>query len=340
MSRHHITTRGVGRNVLVLTFASLLFASCAQAAAGLSATGQPSLSLAAPLTTLACTSTGACITLGASGTANVPTTAGQVRNHKGVWSALNVPPAPVAFLYDAACGATRCLVGGTRSGTDLLWSVNANDGAITALAGPAGGVVIRNLACPTDSHCTLIDQGAHGLTRYFQTNNAGTTWGRPRILGWAANRTTRLDCPSASHCFVATTSTSQHVVLRQTINGAANWQLVATPPSWTSLDSLHCSLTCVALVTNAKGSSVASEVKGLWKSTPLSFSATSLACSSVGTCFVVGHFADGSAAMAKWQGGAVHDVTLAYVPTSLNHVACEPTVCVATGVTTVVSLRP
>ena len=200
--------------------------------------------------------------------------------------------------------------------------------------------MIRNLACPTDSHCTLIDQGAHGLTRYFQTNNAGTTWGRPRILGWAANRTTRLDCPSASHCFVATTSTSQHVVLRQTINGAANWQLVATPPSWTSLDSLHCSLTCVALVTNAKGSSVASEVKGLWKSTPLSFSATSLACSSVGTCFVVGHFADGSAAMAKWQGGAVHDVTLAYVPTSLNHVACEPTVCVATGVTTVVSLRP
>ena len=127
MSRHHITTRGVGRNVLVLTFASLLFASCAQAAAGLSATGQPSLSLAAPLTTLACTSTGACITLGASGTANVPTTAGQVRNHKGVWSALNVPPAPVAFLYDAACGATRCLVGGTRSGTDLLWSVNTND---------------------------------------------------------------------------------------------------------------------------------------------------------------------------------------------------------------------
>ena len=340
MSRHHITTRGFGGNVLVLTLASLLFASCAQAAVSLSATGQPSLSLAAPLTTVACTTTGACITLGASGTANAPTTAGQVRNRKGVWSVLNVPPAPIAIFYDAACGANRCLVGGTRSGTDLLWSVNADDGAVTALPGPPGGVVINNLACASDAYCSLIDQGAHGITRFLSSRSAGSNWSAPRTLSWAADRTTRLACPSAQHCFVATTSTTRHATLRETLDGARTWHLIATPASWTSIQSLSCTLTCVALVTDPAGSVVASEVNGIWKSTRLSFTATSLACASALTCLVVGHVADGAAAMAKWQDRVVHVVTLTYVPTTLNHVACEPAVCVATGVTTVVSLRP
>lgn len=340
MSRHHITTRGVGRNVLVVTVASLLFASCAQAAARLSASGQPSLSLAAPLTALACTTTGACITLGASGSANAPNDAGQVRNRKGVWSALNLPPAPVAMLYDAACGASRCLVGGTRGGTNLLWSVNANDGAVTALAGPAGGVVIHNLACATDSHCSMLDQGAHGVTRFLKTVNAGSTWSAPRTLSWAANRTTQLDCPTASHCLVATTSTSRHVVLRETVDSATTWRLVATPASWTSLDSLHCVVTCVALVTRASGSSVASEVKNVWTMTPLNFNATAMDCATASSCLVVGSLADGSAAMANWRDGKVQGVALTYVPTPLTHVACEPAVCVATGVTTVVALRP
>ncbi|MBW4030937.1 MAG: hypothetical protein HIU57_09770 [Acidobacteria bacterium] len=340
MSRHHIPTRRVGRNVLILSAASLLFASCSSAAVGLSATGQPSLSLAAPLTTVACTTTGACIAVGASGTANAPTTAGQVRNRKGAWSALNVPPTPVAFFYDAACGANRCLVGGTRGGADLLWSVNTDNGAVTALAGPAGGLVIRNLACPSDTRCTLIDQGAHGLTRFLRTATAGATWSAPRTLSWAANRTTTLDCRAANVCEVATTSTTHHVTLRQTLNGGATWQLVTTPSTWTSIASLHCAVTCVALVSDATGWSVAHQVKATWASTPLSFSATSLSCATASTCFVVGHQPSGSAVMAQWRAGAVHDVVLAYVPTPLNHVACEPAVCVATGVTTVVALRP
>jgi hypothetical protein len=340
MSRHHITTRGAARNVLVITMASLLLASCAQAAASLSAMGQPSLSLAAPLTTLACTSTGACIALGASGSANAPTSAGQVRNHKGVWSALNVPPAPIAFLNDAACGASRCLVGGTRNGADLVWSVNTNDGAVSAVAGPAGGLVVRNLSCASDAHCSLIDQGAHGLLRLITTGHAGSTWGAAHLLNWAADKTTRLDCPGVSHCFVATTSITRHVTLRQTFDGGATWRLIATPAPWTSLDALSCTLTCVALVDDASGSAVASEVKGVWTLTRLTFRASSLACTTPTACLVVGHDARNNAAMAMWQGRAVHDVTLSYVPTALDHVACAPAVCVASGVTTVVSLRP
>ncbi len=340
MSRHHITTRGAVRNVLVITMASLLLASCAQAAASLSAMGQPSLSLAAPLTTLACTSTGACIALGASGGATAPTSAGQVRNHKGAWSALNLPPAPIAFLNDAACGASTCLVGGTRSGVDLVWSINTSDGAVSALAGPAGGLVVHNLSCPIDGHCSLIDQGAHGLLRFIATSNTGSTWGAAHLLNWAVDKTTRLDCPGVSHCFVATTSITHHVTLRETVDGGTTWRLIATPAPWTSLDTLSCTLTCVALVSDASGSAVASQVKGVWTLTRLSFSASSLACTSPTACLVVGHDAHDNATMAMWQGRAVHDVALSYVPTALDHVACAPAVCVASGVTTVVSLRP
>ena len=335
-----MTTRGVGRSVVLLTAVSLLFASCAQAAVRLSATGQPSLSLAAPLTTLGCTSTGACVTLGASGGTTAPTTVGQVRNRQGVWSALNVPPAPVAALNDAACGALTCLVGGTKGGVDLVWSLNANNGAIRSLAGPAGGVVIRDLACVSDARCWLLDQDSRGHTRFVATTTAGATWRAPRTLAWASNRTTAFDCATISQCDVATTSTSHHVVLRETLNDGASWRLVATPPSWTSLSSLRCDPTCVALVTTPVGSALVYQVKGVWKSSPLSFAATSLACAAASTCVAVGHYVNGTAAMAEWKGTAAHDVSLTYVPTPLNHVACARAVCVATGVTTVVALQP
>jgi hypothetical protein len=45
-------------------------------------------------------------------------------------------------------------------------------------------------------------------------------------------------------------------------------------------------------------------------------------------------------AMAEWQSGSLHNVALTYVPSPLTDVACEPSVCVAVGVTTVVALRP
>ncbi|MDE3093706.1 MAG: hypothetical protein KGJ47_07980 [Acidobacteriota bacterium] len=340
MSRHHMMTRGVGRSVVLLTTVSLLFTGCAQAAVRLSATGQPSLSLAAPLTTLGCTSTGACITLGASGGTNAPTTVGQVRNLKGVWSALNVPPAPVAALNDAACGALTCLVGGTKEGIDLVWSINASSGAIRSLAGPAGGVVIRDLACASDARCWLLDQDSRGRTRFVATTTAGATWQAPRTLAWASNRTTAFDCTTLSQCDVATTSASHHVVLRETLNNGATWRLVATPPSWTSLSSLRCDPTCVALVTTPVGSALVYQVKSGWKTSPLSFAATSLACASSSTCVAVGHYVNNTAAMAEWKGAAVHAVSLSYVPTPLNHVACARAVCVATGVTTVVALQP
>jgi hypothetical protein len=46
------------------------------------------------------------------------------------------------------------------------------------------------------------------------------------------------------------------------------------------------------------------------------------------------------AAMVQWQSGTVRSVALTYVPSALTDVACQPSVCVAIGVTTVVSLRP
>jgi len=340
MGRHFISSRGVGRYALVVGVTSLLLAGCTAGAATLSAVGVPSLSLSAPLTALACSTTGSCIALGASGGASGPTTAAQIRNHKGIWSALNVPQAPSASIDAASCAVSNCLVGGTRNSGDLLWSVNANNGATTALTGPAGGVVIQDLSCASDSECVAIDQAAHGLTRISHTTDAGRIWSAPRTLIWASNTNTVLDCTSVFQCYVATTSALHHVTLRKTLNSGITWTILSTPATWTSLSSLDCTVTCTTLVSNATGSSVATQSKLTWKLTPLKFIATSMSCATSVTCLVVGHLASQAAAMAQWKPGAVSNVPLTYVPTSLNSVACAPAVCVAVGVTTTVALRP
>jgi hypothetical protein len=74
--------------------------------------------------------------------------------------------------------------------------------------------------------------------------------------------------------------------------------------------------------------------------TPIAFTPASFSCSSATTCVVVGRIAGQVAAMAQWQSGTVRSVALTYVPSALTEVACRPSVCVAIGVTTVVSLRP
>lgn len=340
MSRHIQTTRRAGLSVLLLTIASTLFASCATAMITTSATGQPSLSLTAPLSTLACTTTGTCVALGATGATSGATVAGQIRNRKGDWSALNLPGAPGSSFYGAACAATTCLFAGSRGGRDLLWALNANDGVLHVLSGPAGGVVVRNLSCADATHCTAIDQAAHGLTRLSSTTTAGHSWSPARTLGWARNTTTTLDCPAALECFVATSSPTHVVTLRETLDGGVVWRVVATPATWTSLGSLSCATTCTVLVTSATGSAIATPSATAWTPTPLTFSATSMACSTATTCIVVGHGAAQSPAMVRWHAGTVRVIALSYVPTPLTNVACEPTVCVAIGVTTVVALRP
>jgi hypothetical protein len=188
--------------------------------------------------------------------------------------------------------------------------------------------------------CTAIDQATHGLTRLSRTTNAGAHWSAPRTLAWALNATTVLDCVSAQNCYVATTSAQHLVTLRETLNGGATWRTVATPATWTSLSSLNCDTTCTALVSNATGSSVAVQYKLKWVATPLKFTASAMSCVTPTTCLVVGHQANQSAAMAKWQLIGLSDVSLSYVPTPLTNVACEPNLCVAVGVTTTVALQP
>ena len=340
MSRYIFTTRGVGRRAMFFSLASLLLAGCASGAVALSAVGQPSLSLTAPLSALACTSSGTCITLGASGAASGPTTTAQVRNHKGVWSALNVPSALAASFDAASCASSSCFFGGTQVSGDLLWTVNADNGATRALAGPTAGLLILNLSCASNTNCTTIDQVAHGLIRISSTTNAGRNWSPPRTLPWAFDTTTVLDCVSTHDCYVASTSAHHHVSLHRSLNGGVTWSTVTTPAAWTSLSSLNCATTCTALVTTAAGSTVARQSKLTWSSTPLKFAATSMSCASANVCLVVGHHSDQSAAMTEWRANGLSNVALSYVPTALTNVACEPGICVAVGVTTTVALRP
>jgi hypothetical protein len=353
MSRHITKKRGVGRSIVLVTTASLFLASCTSTAATLRAVGQPSFSIDAPLTAVACTTTGACVTLGASGGSNAPTAAAQVRNHKGVWSALNVPPAPVASFYTGACATVTCYFGGTQDTGDLIWSIDVDTGVTSSLAGPSSGLVIRNLSCSSDFDCVALDDAAHHQARWSTTTTAGTTWSTPRPLPWATNVTTTLSCASSQQCYVATTSPQHVVTLRETLDAGARWSVVTTPSTWTSLTSLYCTTSCVALVATATGSAVATPSTATtamtatttsaaksWDATPIAFAPASLSCSSATTCVVVGRVVGQVAAMVQWQSGTVRSVALTYVPSALTDVACQPSVCVAIGVTTVVSLRP
>ncbi len=339
MSRHTTTARFALRGGALLAGA-LLLVGCTTAPAALGAVGIPSLSLDAPLTTVACTSAGTCITLGASGTATTPSTAAQIRNQKGVWSALRVPAAPVASFDTGSCATSRCYFGGTKSSGELLWAINARNGAVNSLAGPPGGLVIRNISCVNDNECAVVDVAAHNAVRLSYTTNAGTTWSAPRTLHWVSPTSTTLSCVAVTDCFIASTSPAHVVTLRHTLNGGARFLAVPTPASWRALTSLQCATQCTALVTTAVASAVATQDTAAWHLRALSFKGAALSCATTSKCVVVGQLADHPPDMVQWTPQGVQRVALTYVPSALTDVACQPSVCVAIGVTTVVSVLP
>lgn len=334
MSRHRTPTRAAAALTVVL--ASLALSACGTTAT-LSAIGQPSLSLAAPLTAVACTTTGACVSVGASGGVSVPSAAGQVRNHRGIWSALNVPPASVGSFSTGTCGSSTCLFGGTQATGELLWSVDADTGAVTALNGTSSGVEVRSLSCSSDTACAILDQTAANAVRLSFSHDGGDSWGAAQTLPWAQGAQVVLDCPAANICLVAV-SAHGTARLRETSDAGATWRVIPTPSTWSSIRALNCSTTCVALVSDAAGSAIATQTPSTWSQVPLSFDASDLSCTS-GVCVAVGDQSDQSAAMALAKTSA-RPVRLTYVPTALDAVACAPSVCVAIGVSTVVALRP
>ena len=340
MSRHSLAPRHAGRLAL-LAVSSLILFGCSSAPVALGAEGVPSLSLDAPLTTVACTTLGTCIAVGATGELRAPTTAGQIRNHKGNWSTLHTPPALLATFTSASCATNTCYFGGTKAGGELLWSVNANNGIIHSLAGPPGGLVIRDLSCTSDVACTVIDIAANHTVRLSHSTNAGGSWSAPRTLRWVSVNETALNCHAVNDCFLSSTSPTHVVALRHTFNGGLSWHLVATPPTWRSLASLQCLQLCTALVTTGAGSRVASQAVSLkWHETGLTFRGASLSCASATLCVAVGALGNQTPAMAQWVPHLARNIPLTYVPSSLNDVACQPAVCVAIGVTTLVALHP
>ncbi len=339
MGRHTSVPRHALRAASLLTGA-LVLVGCTTVPRALAAVGLPSLSLDAPLTTVACTTGGTCVALGASGGANAPSTTAQIRNEKGLWSALRAPAALLATFDTGSCASTRCYFGGTKSSGELLWAINANNGAINSLAGPPGGVVIRNVSCVNDNECAVLDVAAHDALRLSYTTNAGTTWSAPRTLRWASVADTALSCLAVTDCFVASSSARHVVTLRQTLNGGARFISVPTPPTWQSLTSLQCAPQCTALVTTASASAVATQVSTTWHQSPLSFHAAALSCATTSACLVVGQRSNATPDMVQWTPHGVRPVALTYVPSNLTDVACRPSVCVAIGITTVVALQP
>jgi hypothetical protein len=182
---------------------------------------------------------------------------------------------------------------------------------------------------------------ANNLVRLSHTTNAGATWSAPRTLRWVHASGAALACIAVTDCFLASTSPAHVVTLRHTLNGGATWNAVAKPATWHSLISLQCASQCTALVSTASGSAIATQGKAsIWLQTVLTFNATAMSCAPTTLCLAVGQRSNRTPAMVQWDPSGAHSVALTYVPSPLTDVACQPKVCVAIGVTTVVSLRP
>jgi hypothetical protein len=182
---------------------------------------------------------------------------------------------------------------------------------------------------------------ANNLVRVSHTTDAGVTWSAPRTLRWALGNGTALACVAVTDCYIASTSSTHVVTLRHTLDGGAVFAAVATPATWRSLNSLQCAIQCTALITTASGSAIATQGKyNAWHQTALTFNATALSCAPTTLCLAVGQRSNRTPAMVQWDPKGAHSVALTYVPSPLTDVACQPDVCVAIGVTTVVSLRP
>jgi len=331
------STDGLGRprrwsRALPVLIAAVVLSSCgpASVAPPIPATGTPAPSINVPLAVSGCTAT-FCTALGATTVAVTPPTTGVVTTTGAEWTAL-ATPSTNGTLTGEACSAVSCVVGGSSSGRAFLWSiVTGANGPEVNLLTPPSGTSISALACAPSGTCLGVVQETSNAQALF--NVATPTSLTPLDL---TGPVSSLQCPTATTC-VAVIATD--AVLDRSDDGGATWTSFATTGAQPA-SSLSCSSTrCWAVTGGRLVSWSLTATHPAPRRVVLPFDAVAVACLPQGRCVAVGnqHGLGG----AQWRGtGGSRAVTLTYVPTPLTSAACGPRYCVATGVTTLVTLRP
>jgi BNR/Asp-box repeat len=352
MNRVPAHVRSLVRIVTMCLVAGVVLASCAPTAATKvtpHVTGLPAISISVPLSAIACTTNNSCVALGTSNLEVSPTSVGEYRLTNGRWAALAVPSADAStFVASSSCWNDGCLFVGSRSSGDLVWLYDASSHAISVASAPTGASGITAISCYASMTCAVLDSTKSG-PRFLTTSDGGATWSPPTTFGVPSQESaTSLSCVSSTECIVGFQSSSNGVAVYVTHDGGATWTLRtgASTVTWSVLTSLNCfGQKCFALAklftgwrivrTNnfgKKWSKVAS-IKG---------AILTLACTSLDRCVVGGmtDFQSSVPLLATVTSGSVEVAKLKYVPSPISDVACGSKICVAIGVTTVMTLRP
>jgi hypothetical protein len=326
-----------------LAAGALTLASCGTSAVAPPAhlSGTPALSFDVPLTNVACTLNDVCVALGTSSSGSGPTSIAEFSTPHGKWLNLALPSGASTLLTTTACSGSQCLIGGSRPGSDLLWLFDSHGHSLSALTPPAQGIGVSSLTCNSLT-CAMLDTGPGGVPRFSVSSDDGSTWSTPAPLAFAkGDAVTAFSCGSSLSCALGLMTPAHVFALYVTSNAGSTWNEQATPSSWTTLTSLSCQARrCIGLAATATKSLLmrSTTFTRTWKNTALKFQASSLACTPLQQCVVVGQRSDDSPWLAMVRDKKTTAVNLRYVPSPLLAVACGSKVCAAIGVTTLVSI--
>ena len=331
------------RLLALLAVSAVVLASCGTSAVVVKThlDGTPAISISVPLSEVSCTLNDVCVAVGTATNGDGPTSVAEFSSPKGNWFNAAIPATFPTLLNSVACSGAECLLGGSRPGSDLLFTFDSHGHTLTSVAPPAGGIGISALTCNTTA-CALIDSSTTGEPRFSVSSNEGTTWTDPTPIAWAKGDViTAFTCGSALECAVGVLSASHAFSLYVTTDGGATWNEGATPSAWTTLTSLSCvGERCEGLASTSSSSLLvrSKTFTRTWKSAKLAQPTAALACFTYSRCVAVGEHSSAKPWLATIHDDSATDVELRYVPTPLLSVACGSKVCAAIGVTTLVNV--
>lgn len=344
-----VRARGLApvRVVATVALAAIALGACGTNVPSPRAIGRPSIGISVPLTNVACTTSNSCIAVGTSNTDVGPSSVGQYRKPSGAWAPIAVPSAPSSSLASSSCWRSACVFVGAQPSGDLAWLYDQTRHTVTSIAAPIGGRGIEAIDCTSSGSCWFIDAGRDGTARLFSADPSANSSlvAPPAPMTWVGpDHVSALACGSKFLCLVAVINSAHEAVIAATVDGGATWlPQRALPPTWTALTSLNCKArSCVALVATTGGVRIARtrNLGTTWKTVAVPDLATSMACAALTVCVVGGVRATSQPLLARYRNHVVTTVRTQYVPTPISDVACGPRICVAIGVTTVISLQP
>jgi hypothetical protein len=222
-----------------------------------------------------------------------------------------------------------------------LWLFDSHGDSLSALTAPTQGIGVTTLTCNAVV-CAMLDTGPGGIPRFSMSSDEGTTWSTPVPLHFAKGDTvTTITCGSSVACALGLMTPAHVFSLYVTSDAGSTWHWQTTPSSWSTLTSLSCQARrCVGLAATATASLIvrSTTFARTWKVRTLAQQASSLACTPLQQCVVVGQKSDDNPWLALVRNKKTMAVKLRYVPSPLLAVACGSKVCAAIGITTLVSV--